>query len=185
MKNSKKNALKFVREYVGNSSVDSWCDCMVKYADRVNGVKDSLDEWKPSEDVLEIAKGFCEDVKGSLGTFSYRCNNFKAICVDSFEKDSKTPLRVNKETGVLEFSRENLKKINATSDFIFWLVLWGSRIHENKGDRIKTDTEVTKYYLSLGKSKKQLLCCFISMCTLDFKENSSIRCDNLISLVVV
>lgn len=87
----------------------------------------------------------------------FKINDYRAI---------NSPSRTGHNTKIIEISKNKLIELKSKNDFVFFLILWGVQILVNlpKGD-MKTDKQVLNYYLTTGRSIKNVATGFIKMCS--------------------
>lgn len=133
-------------------------------------------QFSPTPELLVFANKFSESYKiltaDKQGTIY--SSNEKLYCIKYFDmmfnkhdhREVKSPSRTGHNTKIIEISKSKLIKNESTNDFVFFLILWSVQILVNlpQGE-METDKQVLNYYLTTGRSRKNVATGFIKMCS--------------------
>lgn len=119
-------------------------------------------EFEPSEDLLELADTFSKNwEKLNYGAF---CSNDKKYHID-YVKEIKYPVetiaRIGHTSKIINISKDDLISINATPNYVFFLILWCIVDLEIK-NRLISDEITINYYKKTNRSIRDLYLGFIA-----------------------
>lgn len=116
----------------------------------------------PDEDLLGLAKDFSERYTTlSAGEyFSDKRNYHIRYCEEIRDVVTggvlSTNARISHKTGIIELDKTKFSSYKINPDYVFFAILWcvGMRLFDN---RAESDIKVLQYYLTTGRSHKNLV----------------------------
>lgn len=139
-------------------------------------MKDLEYKFNPSQELLDFADYFSNNFKTLSASVikdkkeypsTYRSNDGNYL-IDYFYKirDTKTNkvvntnIRVSHNTGIIQISKSKIISQECTPEYIFYIILW-CIVEREVNDIVKADRITFEYYLTTGKSIKNLLTSYI------------------------
>ena len=126
-------------------------------------------QFLPDSELLNFAKYFSDNYK-ELNVGEYFSENKKYQIKYLARIRDKSTLKVlnagaivSNMTGIIELDKFIFSK-GYTSDFLFFIIIWcvACNSQENKGDMKMADKLAVEYYLTTGRSKKNLALGYVS-----------------------
>ncbi len=81
---------------------------------------------------------------------------------DYQEIEFKTNIRVGQQTGIIQISKSKLVEYETNSDYLFMMILWCT-VEKDIKDAYKSDEIAFRYYLTTGRSIKNVLIGYINL----------------------
>lgn len=128
-------------------------------------------QFLPDSELLNFAKQFSDNYKKlSVGEYfsgdkKYHISYLARIKDKNTGKILTTGARISTMTGIIELDKFIFKSKEYTPDFLFFIILWcvACNNQENKGDMKMADKMAVEYYLTTGRSKKNLALGYIKL----------------------
>lgn len=126
--------------------------------------------FKPDEELLKFADFFSKNWKTlEIGNYASDDNKYQIEYLDKiihFGSEPSTNIRVGQTTGTIEISKSKLQIIEASSDFIFFSILW-CVVEKIILNTSKSDIIAMEYYIGTGKSVENVMTCWEKIVSID------------------
>lgn len=140
-----------------------------------------------NEELLAFAQTFSENYHIiepgdyiSPGDYKYHIKYVDKITTDGVEPPMN--MVVEDATGMMVISRSKLEAFDTNPDFIFYLILWFV-VQRNVKDEEKADLITMVYYLTTGRSVKNVIDCHINLFSAEHNSLTFKRVQGLIDFI--
>ena len=125
----------------------------------------------PDSELLDFAKEFSDNYKRlTVGNYfsskkTYHIKYLTNVIDDITGQKLITGARISNHTGIIQLDKSLLKSKEYTSDFIFYIIIWciACNNQSNKGDVKWADKYAINYYLTTGRSKKNIAMGYVKL----------------------
>ena len=146
----------------------------------------SNSEEDTTKELIKLAKHFASNCKQlSNGHYlslnhNYRIDYLEKLCDEYTKEEVNTPLRVGKDSGIIQISRNKIKDMPECQ--IFNLIIWGGVHRQLNCDYMKSDIQAIKISLDAGYSKKEIATQYLHMFETAESELNRRRIENIFKL---